>query len=112
MGIRPVVLLVIYRTEVEVCLQLAVRALYLTDEVVIVPCGLLVERLHVGTQEVCPIDLLLGYFECPGDSGDLVLCVFLYVYVVVSGDGGIAALKLADALQDGLVPLRAALLLQ
>ena len=52
MGVAPPVLLVVYGAQAEVGLQLAVRALYLTDQVVIVPCGLFVQLLAVGAQEV------------------------------------------------------------
>ncbi len=50
MCVRPVVFLVVYGPQVQIGLQLAVGALYLTFKVVVVPCGLLVERPNV-----CPV---------------------------------------------------------
>ena len=38
--------------QVKVGLELAVGALYLTDQVVVVPCAFLVEPVAVGSQEV------------------------------------------------------------
>ena len=52
MGIRPVILLVMYRTQVQVGLQLAVGTLYLTGKVVLVPCGLLVKRGYIRPKEI------------------------------------------------------------
>ena len=51
MGIRAVILLVMYGTQIQVGLQLSVGTLNLTDQVVIVPCGLLVKRGDVRAEE-------------------------------------------------------------
>ena len=51
-GIRPVVLLVMYWTQVQVGFQLAVGTLYLTSKIIIVPCGLLVKREDIRLGEI------------------------------------------------------------
>ena len=50
MGIRAVILLVVDRAQVEVGLQLPVRAFYFPYQVVIVPGGLFVKGLHFARQ--------------------------------------------------------------
>ena len=52
MSIRPVVFLVVYGAQIEIGLQLVVRAFYFSSKVVIVPCGLLVKRRNVGSEEI------------------------------------------------------------
>ena len=52
MGVRPVVLLVMYWAQIQVGLQLAVGTLYLTSKIIIVPCGLLVKRGYIRPKEI------------------------------------------------------------
>ena len=49
MPVGALVTPVVYRSEVEIGLQLPVGALNLTDEIVVVPCGLLVQIRDIGT---------------------------------------------------------------
>ena len=65
MGIRPVVLLVMYRTQVQVGLQLAVGTLYLTGQIVIVPCGLLVKRGYIRPEKIDAALLLTSSMRHP-----------------------------------------------
>ena len=102
---------VVYRSEVEIGLQLPVGALNLTDEIVVVPCGLLVQIRDIGTQEVCSIYLLLWHLQLPshgcGIAGPVIL---LHIYSIIAHNGWESAFKLAYALEHSLVFLRAALL--
>ena len=52
MRVRPVVFPVVYRAQIEVGLQLAVGTLYLTSQIIIVPCGLLVKRGYIRPEEI------------------------------------------------------------
>ena len=80
MGIRPVVLLVMYRTQVQVGLQLAVGTLYLTGKVVIVPCGLLVKGGNIGPEEIdaaMPVHVLRH-----GNAPLYVRALFFFFYLI------------------------------
>lgn len=50
----------IYRPEVKVCLELAVGAFYLPDEIVVIPFGMPVKAGDVGAQEVYAVVCLHG----------------------------------------------------
>ena len=110
MGIRPVVLLVVYWAQVEIRLQLPVGAFNLADEIVVVPCGFLVERPDVRPEEVRAEHLFIGQFDSPCYRCHFVLLVFYHFVAVVSGNGGILAFQLGYAFQDCLILLRTVLL--
>ena len=58
MGVGVLVGLVVYRSEIQIGLQLTVGAFDLSDKVIAVPCGLLVEGADVGAQEVDSVSAL------------------------------------------------------
>ena len=89
MRIGPVILLVVYRAQVQVGLQLPVGAFYLTNQIIIVPCRLLVQLVSVGTQEVDSAQTIhvLRHGDAPLDVAHVfrVLLVTYVVYDVVFG---------------------------
>ncbi len=89
-----------------------IGALYLPDEVVVVPCGLLVKRPDVCPEGIGAEHLLVRHLDTPCDRCHLVLFILFHRYAVVPGYGGIPSLQLRDTLQDCLVFLRAAFLAQ
>ena len=58
MGISPVVFLVVYMTQIQVGVQMAVGAFYLTVKVVIAPCVLLVKREDIRLGEIDAVMLV------------------------------------------------------
>ena len=48
----------INRTKVEVGLQLSIGTLYLSNQIVIISCGLLIYVLYIGTKEVYAVVLV------------------------------------------------------
>ena len=73
MCVGSLVLLMIDRTKVEIRLQLAVGTFSFSNQVVIVPSGLLVYFVHVGAQEVHVIVLVHTFRQ--GDAPpDALLC--------------------------------------
>ena len=117
MGVRPVVLLVMYRAQIQVGLQLAVGTFYLTGKVVIVPCGLLVKGGNVGPEEIdaaLPVHVL-RYGNAPLYVSHVPRILRVVSYVVndvVLRDGRILLPCPAHSLDDSLVVLRAVLLRQ
>ena len=83
MGIRPVVLLVMYWTQVQVGLQLTVGTLYLTSKIIIVPCGILVKRGHIRPEKIDAALLVHVLWNC---NVPLYVCHVLRIVSYIVND--------------------------
>ena len=102
--------------QVKIRLQLAVGALNLTDQVVVVPCAFLVEPVAVGAQEVPAAHVvhLLRGIRRPPDVGHVlrVLLAAYVLYVIVPGYRRVLLHRPPHALHHLVVALLAVLLRQ
>ena len=81
----------INRTEVEVGLQLSVGTFYFSNQIVIIPCSLLIYVPYIGAKEIYTTVLVyvLWYGYAPSDVLHVLrlILVTLIFYHVIFGDG-------------------------
>ena len=99
----------INRTEVEVGLQLSVGTLYLSNQIVIIPCGLLIYVPYICAKEVYTTVLVyvLWYGYAPPDVLHVLrlILVTLIFYHIIFGDGRILSDDSANTLYDFFISL-------
>ena len=99
----------INRTEVEVGLQLSVGTLYLSNQIVIIPCGLLIYVPYICAKEVYTTVLVyvLWYGYAPPDVLHILrlILVTLIFYHIIFGDGRILSDDSANTLYDFFISL-------
>ena len=99
----------INRTEVEVGLQLSVGTFYLSNQIVIIPCSLLIYVSYIGAKEIYTTVLVyvLWYGYAPSDVLHVLrlILVTLIFYHVIFGDGRVLSDGSANTLYDFLVSL-------
>ena len=103
-GIGVLVKFMVYRSQVQVCLQLPVRALDVADQVVVVPGRLLVQLVPVGAEEVGAELHLVGDLQRPFYGRHVASSVQLRGDAVEALDGRVLGFQRTDAL-DHLVIL-------